>query len=81
MLGVIKKFFFFSGLVFLSTLTSVSSLSCISMTYQESKVRPKIVSVNGDHPVFFIFSIKRSKSSDSCNNINNPCAKLYVPVL
>ena len=80
MLRVIKKFFFFPGLVLLSTLTSVSSLSCISMANQESKVR-QIVSVNGDHPVFFAFSIKRSKSSDSCNNINNPCAKFYVPVL
>ena len=32
----------------------------------------------GDDPVFFPFSIKTSKCSDSCNNINNPCTKLCV---
>ena len=29
--------------------------------------------------MFFPFSIKTSKCSVSCNNINNPCAKLCVP--
>ena len=29
--------------------------------------------------MFFLFSIKTSKCSGSCNNINNPCAKLCVP--
>ena len=28
---------------------------------------------------FFRFSIKACKCSDSCNNIDNPCAKLCVP--
>ena len=32
----------------------------------------------GDDPVFFPFSIKTSKCSDSCNNINNPCTELCV---
>ena len=49
------------------------------MNNQECKVRPQIVNVNGDDPVFFPFSIKTSKCSGSCNNINNPCAKLCVP--
>ena len=67
---------FFPGLAFL---TSVNSLRCISMNNQECKVRPQIVNVNGDDPVFFPFSIKTSKCSGSCNNINNPLAKLCVP--
>ena len=29
--------------------------------------------------IFFPFSVKTSKCSGSCNNINNPYAKLYVP--
>ena len=77
MLGFIKKSFF-TGLAFLSTLTSVNLLSCISMNNQECKVRPQIVNVNSDEPVFYPFSIKTSKCSGSCNNINNPCAKLCV---
>ena len=57
MSGLIKKVFF-TGLAFLSTLTSVNLLSCISMNNQECKVRPQIVSVNSKEPVFFPFSIK-----------------------
>ena len=67
--------FFFTGIAFLSTLTSVNLLSCISMNNQECKVRPQIVNVNSDEPVFYPFSIKTSKCSGSCNNINNPYAK------
>ena len=54
-------------------------LKCISMTNQECKVRPKIVNVNSDEPVFYPFSIKTSKCSGSCNNINDPYAKICVP--
>ena len=60
MLGFIK-ICFFTGLAFLSTLTSINSLSCISMNNQECKVRPQIVNINGDDLVFFPFSIKTSK--------------------
>ena len=48
------------------------------MNNQENKVRPQIVNVDGNDPVFFPFSIKTSRYSGSCNNINNPCAKLGV---
>ena len=60
MFGFMKKYFF-TGLTFLSTLTSVNWLSCISMNNQECKVRPEIVNVNSKEPVFFPFSIKTSK--------------------
>ena len=40
------------------------------MNNQACKVRPKIINVNGDEPVFYPFSIKTSKCSGSCNNIN-----------
>ena len=58
---------------------SATPLSCISMNNQACKVRPEIINVNSDEPVFYPFSIKTSKCSGSCNNINNPCAKLCVP--
>ena len=74
MFGFIKECFL-TGLPFLPTLTSVNLLSCISMNNQECKVRPQIVNVNSDEPVFYPFSIKTSKCSGSCNNINNPYAK------
>ena len=49
------------------------------MNNQECKIRPQIVNLNGDKPEFFPFSIKTSKCSGSCSNINNPYAKLCVP--
>ena len=53
-------------------------LSCISMNNQECKVRPEIINFNCDEPVFYPFSIKTSKCSGSCNNINDPYTKMYV---
>ena len=49
------------------------------MSNQKCKARPQIVNANGDDPALFPFSIKTSKCSGSCNNIDNPCAKLCIP--
>ena len=49
------------------------------MNSQECKVRPEIVNFNSDKPVFYPFSIKTSKCSCSCNNINDPYAEMSVP--
>ena len=78
MLGFIKKCFL-TGLAFLSTLTSVNSLSYILMNNQECKVRPQNVNVNSYSPVFYYFIIKTNKCSGSCNNINDPYTKMCVP--
>ena len=67
---------FFIGSAFL---TSVNPLSCILMTNKECKVRREIVNGNINEPVFYPFSIKTSKCSGSCNNINDPYAKICVP--
>ena len=78
------KFCFFIGLTILSGFASANSLSaiplrCISMNNQEYKTRPQVVNVNGDTPVFFLFSTEISKCSGSCNNINFPYVKTCVP--
>ena len=79
MLGFVKQIFI-SGMMFFGwSILSINSLKCVLMNNQECKVRPQIVNVNSDEPVLFPFSIKTSKCSDSCNNINNPYAKLCVP--
>ena len=80
MFGFIKECFFFANMMFFGcNLPSVNSLKCISMNNQECKGRPQIVNVNSEEPVFFPFRIKTSKCSGSCNNINDPYAKLCVP--
>ena len=48
------------------------------MNNQACKARPEIINVNSNNPVFYHFSIKISKCSGNCNNINDPYAKIYV---
>ena len=45
------------------------------MSNQECKAIPENINVNSNNPIFYPFSIKLSKCSDNCNNINNPYAK------
>ena len=90
MFGFIKKVFF-TGLTILPSVNplnaiplSAASLNAtlfkwVSITNQECKVRPQIVNVNSDEPVLYHFSIKTSKCSCSCSNINDPHAKICVP--
>ena len=49
------------------------------MNNQECRLRQQVVNVNSEEPVFFLFCIKTSKCSASCNNINDPDAKMCVP--
>ena len=46
---------------------------------QECKIRTKIIDINNNEPSFYPFSISVNKRSGSCNNINDPYAKLCVP--
>ena len=60
-------------------MTHASSLSCTSMNNQPCKARHENVNVNGNNPIFYPFSIKTSKCSSSCNNVNDPYSKHCVP--
>ena len=70
---------FISTMMFFDSLSSINPLESVSMNNQERKARPEIVSVNSNEPLFYSFNIKTSKCSGSCNNINDPYAKLCVP--
>ena len=72
----VKKVFFL-GLAILSNFTN--ALDCISMKNQECKTRLQVINVNSNNPIFYPFSIKTSKCSGNCNNINYPYAKICVP--
>ena len=74
----IKKIFYI-GSLFLSSLVRTTSLKCISMKNQECNVRPEIINVNSNELIFYPFSSKTSKCSGSCNNINDPYAKICIP--
>ena len=67
MLRFIKRIFVSAMMFFGCSLSSLNPLECVSMNNQKCTVRPEIVNVNINEPVFFPFSI------------NNPYAKLCVP--
>ena len=78
MFRLIKQIFISAMMVF-SSLPNVNPLECISMKNQECKVRPEIVNINSNNPIFYPFSIKVNKCNGNCNNINDPYAKMCVP--
>ena len=49
------------------------------MRNQECKTWPQVININSNNPIFYSFTIKTSKCSGNCNNINNPYAKLCAP--
>ena len=78
------KVFSFVIKVFVLGLTVLSSsitgaLNCVSMNNQKCKLRPKIVDINSNSPMFYPFSINVNNCSGTCNNINDPYAKICVP--
>ena len=68
---------FVLGLTVLSNFTN--TFEYVSIKNQECKVRPKIVYINSNNPIFYPFSVKINKCSGNCNNINNPYARICVP--
>ena len=74
----IKKVFHIESL-FLSNLVNTTLLSSISMINQVCKVRPEIINVNSNEAIIYRFSIKTSKCSGSCNDINDAHAKICFP--
>ena len=67
--------------MFFGNLSNVNPLECISIKNQNCKVRPEIINVNSNNPIFQPLSIKINKCNGNCNNINNPYAiKINVDV-
>ena len=79
MFRFIKNAFFTAMTFFNLNPSNANSLQCDSMNNQECRIRTKIINTNNNETVFYRFSIKINKCSGSCNNINNPYAKMCVP--
>ena len=79
MFGFVKQVLVVAMTFFSYNVLNVDFLECASMNNQKCKTRTKIININNNEPVFYPFSIKVNKCSGSCNNINNPYAKLCVP--
>ena len=49
------------------------------MNNQECKIRPEIINLNTNEPLFYPYSIKINECKGSCNIINDPYGKICVP--
>ena len=63
------KQIFISAMMFFGSLSNVNSLECISVKNEECKVRPEIININSNNPIFYPFSIKTNKCSGICKNL------------
>ena len=77
MFSFVKKVFFL-GLTVLSSSSIIGALNCVSINNQECKVRPEIVDVSSNNPIFYPFSVKINRCSGNCNSINDPYANICV---
>ena len=48
------------------------------MNNQECKIRPEIININTNKPLFYPYIIKINRCKGSCNTINDPYAKICV---
>ena len=58
MFGFIKKCFVTAVTFFSCNVFNVNSLECVSMNNQECKIRPEIINLNTNKPMFYPYSIK-----------------------
>ena len=49
------------------------------MNNQKCKIRWQVININSNEPLFYPYRVKINECSGSCNNINDPYAKLCVP--
>ena len=65
----------------LFSIIKTKALECVSVTNQECMPRPKILDVNEGvgEALFYPYNVLVNKCSGSCNTLDDPMAKLYVP--
>ena len=78
MFEFIRKMFVVTMYFFSYNALNAIPLKCTSMNNQEYKIRPEGININSNEPTFYSYSIEMNKCSASCNNINDPYAKLCV---
>ena len=64
---------------FICNVLNVNSLKCVSINKQDNKIKPKILNINGNEPLLYLYNIPVKKCSGSCNNINDSYTKSCVP--
>ena len=78
MFGFVKQIFVAAMMFFSCNVLNINSLKFVWVKNQECKLKPERININSNEPSFYPNSVKLSKCSGSCNNINAPCAKICI---
>ena len=67
----------------LFSILKVNTLECVSVINQKCMPRPKILDVNEGvgEALFYPYNVLVNKCSGSCDTINDPVARLCVPII
>ena len=76
---LVRQIFVSAMMFFGCKLSNVNPLKCASMSNQECKIKPEIITVNSDEPSFYPYCVKQNTCNGSWNNINDAYAKICVP--
>ena len=70
-----------SLLMGLFNIIKTKALECVSVVNQECMSRPKILDVNEGvgEALFYLYNVLVNKCSGSCDTIDDPMARLFVP--
>ena len=74
----IKKVFVATMSFFSCNVLNATLLKFVSLNNRECRIRHEIININSNEPSFYPYTVKINKCSRSCNNINDPCAKMSV---
>ena len=78
---ILYKMLLINLFISLFNVLKVNALECVSVINQKCMSRPKILDVNEGvgEALFCLYNVLVNKSSGSCDTINKPMAKLFVP--
>ena len=79
MFGFFKKVFVVAMSFFSCNALNAITLKCVSINNLGCRGRPEVININSNKPLFCPYSIPVNRCSSSCNNINDPFAKLCAP--
>ena len=65
--------------MFYGSIYGANALGCVSLKNQECRVRPEIINISSNDPIFYPFSTTANKCSGNCNNISNTYARIWIP--
>ena len=79
MFRFVKQIFVSAMMFFGCNVSNMNPLKCVSMNNKECRIRPEVINIKSNEPIFYPCCIKVNKCSGSCNNNNDPYSKLCVP--